>query len=152
MLLRDDHEVHGSARIDVPNREDEVIVVQRVGWHLALGHLAEQAVGHRPFSSSAKRHWQAADDCPPVSPLRGWAFDGAAGISTGWLYWRKSIEKSKRTSGPLSGFSLTTIFKRRGKYVSLSTQASTLTAFTVCLAFSRSPGSPLHSDPSPAWD
>jgi hypothetical protein len=47
MFFGDDHEVDGRPRVDVPEREHLVVLVQLVHRRLARGHVAKQAFGHQ---------------------------------------------------------------------------------------------------------
>ena len=46
VALRDDEDVHGSLRIDIPEREDGVVLVLDIGRVLSRDDAAENAVGH----------------------------------------------------------------------------------------------------------
>ncbi len=46
VLLGDHHHVDRGPRVDIADGEHQVVFVQLVDLHLALGHVAEQAVGH----------------------------------------------------------------------------------------------------------
>ena len=50
---RDQQDVHGGLRVDVPEGDDVVVLVDDVRRDLSSGDLAEQAVAHRILSTDA---------------------------------------------------------------------------------------------------
>ena len=64
MFLRDHHKVDRRARVDVQDRDYEVIFLQPVSRDLAVDYFAENTIGHRSSKARSARRRRV---CPPVT-------------------------------------------------------------------------------------